>query len=400
MSQRKVFVCATTIGLPTYALFFVGICSALLHASAAAAQDGFYQAAASEIAGPVGSLIRKEPRRGAPAGATAYKILYRSTKPDGTPIAVSGVVIIPAKQAPAGGWPIVAWAHPTTGIVPHCAPSLALFLFQQIAGSRRLLERGYAIAATDYPGLGTPGPHPYLVGESEARAVIDSVRAARSFPGLENSTRYAVWGHSQGGQAALFTGMIAKSYAPELQLVGVAAAAPATNLAALMTDDLNTAGGRNITAMTIWSWAKVYGAPMNEVIEPAAMPTVDALANQCIEGAFDLYVREKLSAPLAHTFLSVKNPAAVEPWKSLLVRDSAGNLPADIPIFISQGSADGLVHPPITEAYKARLCKAGSKVKMLVMRNVSHGFIGRDSADAAVDWMAHRFRGDSPPNDC
>ena len=118
-----------------------------------------------------------------------------------------------------------------------------------------LLENGYAIAATDYPGLGTPGPHPYLVGDSEARAVIDSVRAARSFPGLENSTRYAVWGHSQGGQAALFTGMIAKSYAPELQLVGVAAAAPATDLATLMTDDLNSVGGRNLTAMTMWSWA-------------------------------------------------------------------------------------------------------------------------------------------------
>ena len=154
-----------------------------------------------------------------------------------------------------------------------------------------LLENGYAIAATDYPGLGTPGPHPYLVGDSEARAVIDSVRAARSFPGLENSTRYAVWGHSQGGQAALFTGMIAKSYAPELQLVGVAAAAPATDLSALMTDDLNTVGGRNLTAMTMWSWARVFNAPINQVVEPAAMPTVDALANQCIEGAFDLYAQ-------------------------------------------------------------------------------------------------------------
>jgi hypothetical protein len=88
---------------------------------------------------------------------------------------VSGIVIVPPGPPPAGGWPIVAWAHPTTGVVPHCAPSLALFVFQQIAGSRKLLENGYAIAATDYPGLGTPGPHPYLVGESEARAVIDSV---------------------------------------------------------------------------------------------------------------------------------------------------------------------------------------------------------------------------------
>ena len=364
------------------------------------AQGAFYRATDSEIAGPVGSLIRKEPRVGAAAGATAYKVLYRSTKPDGTPIAVSGIVIVPAGQPPASGWPVVAWAHPTTGIVSHCAPSLALFVFQQMAGSRRLLESGYAIAATDYPGLGTLGPHPYLVGDSEARAVIDSVRAARSLPGLEKSGRYAVWGHSQGGQAALFTGMIAKSYAPELQLLGVAAAAPATDLAALMTADLTTAGGRNLSAMTIWSWAKVFGVPMQDIIEPAAVPIVEALVNQCIEGAFDLYVREKMSAPLARTFLSVKNPATIEPWTSLLAQNSAGDLPSDIPVFLSQGSSDGLVRPQVTQAYKERLCKAGSRVKMLVMPGVSHGFIGYDSADAAANWMADRFRGNAPPSDC
>jgi acetyl esterase/lipase len=389
-----------TKNLRACAFVLTGACAFLPPSPPARAQDAFYQTTDSEIAGPIGSLIRHEPRVGAPAGATAHKVLYRSTKPDGTPIAVSGIVIVPSGQAPAGGWPIVAWAHPTTGVVPHCAPSLALFVFQQMAGSRHLLENGFAIAATDYPGLGTPGPHPYLVGDSEARAVIDSVRAARSFPGLENSTRYAVWGHSQGGQAALFTGMIAKSYAPELQLVGVAAAAPATDLTALMNDDLNTAGGRNLTAMTMWSWARVFNAPINEVVEPVAMPAVTALANQCIEGAFDLYVREKMSAPLAQTFLSVKNPATIEPWKSLLVQNTVGVLPTDIPLFLSQGLSDGLIRPAVTQAYKDRLCKAGSKVKLLLMPGVSHGFIGYDSADAAADWMADRFQGNTPPSDC
>ena len=388
------------IRLVASAIVLAGVGMALHGSLPVAAQGAFYRATDAEIAGPVGGLIRKEVRVGAAAGATAYKVLYRSTKPDGTPIAVSGMVIVPAGKPPPGGWPIVAWAHPTTGVVSHCAPSLALFVFQQMAGSRRLLENGYAIAATDYPGLGTPGPHPYLVGDSEARAVIDSVRAARAFAGLENSTRYAVWGHSQGGQAALFTGMIAKTYAPELSLLGVAAAAPATDLAALMTADLDTAGGRNLTAMTIWSWAGVFGAPMRSVVEPAAMPIVDALANQCIEGAFDLYVREKMSAPLARIFLSVKNLATIEPWQSLLAQNTAGDLPSDIPVFLAQGLSDGLVLPRVTEAYKQRLCKAGSKVKMLVMPGVSHGFIGYDSANEATDWMVQRFKGNAPPDDC
>jgi hypothetical protein len=72
---------------------------------------------------------------------------------------------------------------------------------------------------------------------------------------------FAVWGHSQGGQAALFTGAIAKSYAPELKLIGVAAAAPASELITLINEDLDSIGGKNIAAMTLWSWARVYGAP-------------------------------------------------------------------------------------------------------------------------------------------
>jgi acetyl esterase/lipase len=366
----------------------------------AKAQTPFYQASQAEVAGPPGSIIRQEPMLGAPDGAAAYRILYRSTNPEGGPIAVSGVIIVPTGPAPEGGRPIVAWAHPTTGIVPRCAPSLAMFIFQQIAGSREMVERGYVIAATDYPGLGTPGPHPYLVGNSEARSVIDSVRAAQRLPGVGNSNRYAVWGHSQGGQAALFTGLISKSYAPELRLVGVAAAAPATDLAMLMTDDLNTSGGRNLTAMTVWSWARVFGAPTDSVVAPAAMPTVDRLATECIESIYDILMRDRTSKPLAQDFLTVTNPASVEPWRTLLARNTPGILPRAIPVFLAQGSTDGLVRPQVTAGYMQRLCRAGSRVQMLVMPNVNHGFAGRDSAGAAVGWISDRFAGQSAPSDC
>ena len=177
---------------------------------------------------------------GGPFNADAYRVLYRSTGLHGEPIAVSGVVIVPKGVPPAGGRPIVAWAHPTTGIVDRCAPSLARAFFRSVQGLQDMMNRGYAVAATDYPGLGTPGVHPYLVGESEARAVIDSVRAARSVPGVGDGRSFAVWGHSQGGQAALFTGLLASTYAPDLNLVGVAAAAPATELRSLMMKDIDT----------------------------------------------------------------------------------------------------------------------------------------------------------------
>src|ERR1700744_2074052 len=182
-------------------------------ANAAQAQTDFYRAPASDAVGAPGTLVRQELIDGAPLGAKTYRVLYRSTGLDNKPIMVSGVVIVPPGDPPRGGRPIVAWAHPTSGVVPRCAPSLAIFLFEQIQGLRSFVRDGYVVAATDYPGLGTPGPHPYLVGISEARAVIDSVRVAARLPGAGGGKKFVVWGHSQGGHAALFTGIIAQAYA-------------------------------------------------------------------------------------------------------------------------------------------------------------------------------------------
>jgi acetyl esterase/lipase len=378
------------------------LCAATLVLSsvAANAQTPFYEASAQEIAGPPGTLIRSEPMGFAPAGAQAYRVLYRSIGMHGEPIAVSGVIVVPPGPAPAGGRPIVAWAHPTTGVVPHCAPSLAIFVFQQMVGLRQLIEQGAVVAATDYPGLGTPGPHPYLVGDSEARAVIDSVRVARNMPDAGGGSSFAVWGHSQGGQASLYTGLIAKTYAPELNLVGVAAAAPATSLVTLMADDFKTTGGKNLTAMTLRSWARVYDAPIEKVVLPEAMPTVDRLANECIESIFDILARRRTEKPLEQNFLSVSNIATVEPWRSLALRNTPGVLSPRIPLFLAQGTTDELVRPEVTRAYMQRQCKAGSRVTMRWVPGVGHGLVAADSADAAVGWMMDRFAGQPAPSDC
>jgi acetyl esterase/lipase len=380
------------------AILFTAIFLVSLGGAATHAQTMFYRASPEEIAGPPGSLIRQEPLSlPTPRGARAYRILYRSTGLHNEPIAVSGVVIIPAAP-PAEGRRIVAWAHPTTGVKPRCAPSLALLLIQQIQGVREMIERGYVVAATDYPGLGTPQAHPYLVGGSEARAVVDSVRAARAMTGAQN--RFAVWGHSQGGQAALFTGMIAKSYAPELDLIAVAAAAPATDLAKLIAADINTDGGRNLTAMTLWSWARVFPAPIDRVVDPAALQTVDRLGGQCIESIYDLLVRRGPTRALTRRFLSVDDFYAQPPWRALIATNTPTSLPPRIPVLLAQGGADELVRPNVTETYMESLCRAGSKVQMLLLPNVNHGFIARDVAPSAVEWMTGRFLGVAAPSDC
>jgi acetyl esterase/lipase len=363
-------------------------------------QTAFYVPAEQELAGQPGTIIRSEPLRGAPDGAVAHRILYRSRGLHDEPIAVSGVVVIPAGPPPEAGRPIVAWAHPTTGVVSRCAPSLAYFVFQQMQGLRDMVNRGYVVTATDYPGLGTAGPHPYLVGVSEARAVLDSVRAARELPGAGGGRRFAVWGHSQGGQASLYSGILGNSYAPDLDLVGIAAAAPATELAVLMAEDLDSNGGRNLTAMTLWSWQRVFDAPMVRVVAKAAVPVVNRLAEECIESAYDLVIRQRVAGTLVNTFLSVPNPLDVEPWRSLAANNTPGVLPSNVPVFLSQGEDDHLVQPNVTRNYMGKLCDAGSRVRLVVLPGVNHGFIGRDSASRAVDWIGDRFADVPPPSDC
>ena len=185
--------------------------------------EALYDVSPGEIPGKPGTIIRIWPLEGGGPGmggnGEAFRILYRSTSPSGKPIPVSGAIFIPSGPAPAGGRNIIAWAHPTSGVVPPCAPSLMPDVGGMMWNLGNMIGAGYIVVATDYPGLGTDGIHPYLIGESEARAVLDSVRAARDMPNTGASNRFAVWGHSQGGQAALYTGEIAARYAPELKLV-------------------------------------------------------------------------------------------------------------------------------------------------------------------------------------
>jgi pimeloyl-ACP methyl ester carboxylesterase len=386
--------------MPVTSRFVLAVLCMLAVTHAADAQSDFYRAPPSAVAGAPGTLVRQETIDGAPLGATTYRVLYRSTGLDNKPILVSGVVIVPPGDPPPGGRPIIAWAHPTSGVVPRCAPSLAIFLFEQIQGLRSFVRDGYVVAATDYPGLGTVGPHPYLVGTSEARAVIDSVRVASHLPGAGGGNKFVVWGHSQGGHAALFTGMIAKSYAPELDLLGVAAAAPATDLTTLMNDDIDSVGGKNITAMTLWSWQRVFDANMDKVVDRRAIPVVDKLAEECIEGPFDIRVRQRTEQPLEQYFLTTKHPSDLEPWHTLLAQNSPGVLPAEIPVFLAQGTDDVIISPKVTRDYAARLCGAGSKVRTLSMPNIGHGRAAQASTQALLEWASDRFAGKTAPDDC
>jgi len=377
---------------------------ALLVAAASgqlAAADMLGDVTAAEIrAAKPGALIRLWPLLGAaPEDAKAYHVLYRSTGLNDEPIAVSGAIIFPDGPAPAQGRDVVAWAHPTTGVAERCAPTRLPDLSANIAGLDEMLERGYVVAATDYPGLGSMGTHPYLIGATEAHAVLDSVRAARELPDAKARDRFIVWGHSQGGHAALFTGQLAASYAPDLKLVGVAAAAPATYLGELFDADQSSIAGKTLAAMAIWSWSTTYNVPYDGIVAPQARTGFEQLAHDCIQSISELLKIEQQEKSIKRVFLT-GDPTKVQPWKSLMEHNSPEHLPPGVPVFLAQGTSDSIVRPAITRRFGEELCKNGNHVRFFEIKGGGHSFAAFNSAHAAVTWMADRFAGLPAPSDC
>jgi alpha-beta hydrolase superfamily lysophospholipase len=361
----------------------------------------FYTPPSPLPGGAPGTIIRSEPFTAVPDGAVGTKVLYLSKGLDGRPIAVSGIIVTPAGPPPAGGRPVLAWAHPTTGVASRCAPSNSgRDMASIVPGLEEFLEAGYVVAATDYPGLGTPGPHPYLVGQSEGQAVLDSVRAARLLPAAGAGNRFAVWGHSQGGQAAIFTGQLAPAYAPELALVGVAAAAPATDLATSLSRDLGTLPGNVLGSFAVSSWSQVYpGAGADQIVAPESIPLMNDIAAGCIESEAQVLLEAPMAGAEKIVFLS-EQPYQVQPWQSLFAENTPGDPLVPAPLFIAQGTDDTIVWADVTQQWAAQQCRLGQTIDWRPYPGVTHTDIAIDAAGDAASWIAARFAGGPAANTC
>jgi pimeloyl-ACP methyl ester carboxylesterase len=338
-------------------------------------------------AGEPGDVIQFEAMGAVPdvEGATAWRVLYHSRSLQGDDIAVSGVIVRPAGDPPPGGFPVVSWAHGTTGTADVCAPSTARSPF--VPSLPALLDAGYAVAATDYEGLGTPGLHPYLVGESEGRGVLDAARAASRLDGVDASSDVVLWGHSQGGHAALFAGEIAADYAPELDVHGVIAMAPAGDLAVIGPAALRVAPLFPFGFMAVGTWPEAYpDLDLTEVFTPAALEQLPMLDAECTEGVFDAFADrsiEELVLPTARIDAG--------PLYDLFTANTVGARPyGDVPVLVVHGSDDSLVPIGLSEALVPALCAGGARAELRAYP-ATHGSIPTESASDGLAWTADRF---------
>ncbi|MFF2051457.1 alpha/beta fold hydrolase [Leifsonia sp. NPDC058194] len=334
--------------------------------------------------GEPGSVIRSAPVLGAPPGSVATRILFRSTDLNGRPVVNSGLLVVPDSPAPAGGRTIVSWGHPTTGVAERCAPSRALDPYASVEGLTDFLNRGYAVVYTDYTGMGTAGPDSYLVGDTAGRNILDAARAARDVLGSTVSDRVVLWGHSQGGQAVLFAAQLARSYAPELDVEAAAVAAPATDLASLLRDDIGDISGVTIGSYAFQAYSTVYDEPLTTILTPHAITALPAMNDLCL--LTQNKALHTIAQPLVGRFLT-SDPETTEPWSGLLAQNTPGGSALAMPLFVAQGESDKLVRPSATDAFVARAKGDGTTVTYDRIPGATHATVALRSLRSLFDWL-------------
>jgi pimeloyl-ACP methyl ester carboxylesterase len=343
-----------------------------------------------------GDLIWARPLDQGLIGATAWQVLYRSENVRGEPIAVSGVVVAPT-AASDGPRPVLSWAHGTTGLGDDCAPSKSFGTGGYEATlAQAVVFLGFTYVATDYEGLGTPGVHPYLVGQSEGRGVLDIVRAAAQLDGtgITTSSQVAIFGHSQGGHAALMAAELAPTYAPELDVVGAVAGAPPGDLGLIEQRTASAgeflAGGFGL--MMDAGFAATYpDLPADALVTADGVATLDELGDTCLPDAF----RIAAGAP------DIQLDGTTDPdWAAVFALNSPGHVAPAAPVLIIHGSADVVVPPVLSELVEQQYCDLGVTVQRTVYDGADHGSVLAVGLAEVQGWITDRLAGTPAPTSC
>ena len=357
----------------------------------------FYDAAENLSRNTPGNLLRSEASADyqLPAGASAVRILYQSLDAAGSPVAASAAVLVPAGQKPAAGWPVIAWAHGTSGVARQCAPSAMKNVYYGGLGLFEFLKAGFAIVAVDYRGLGTEGPHQYLNKVAQSNDVIYAVPAARAaVPDLGD--KWVVDGHSQGGLAAWG---VAEQQAVLKQpgYLGAISVAGAT-----LHDGWLVANPDTTEDAAFYAAWLVYGIQArfpefkpDDALTPVGAKHYEAITTKgCWLHGSTLYS--------GTTYPEMLKPRWSEnPWvQKFFAENRAGAKPIRGPLLAIAGEGDKAVPLGAVRDVVDRACRNGQPVDMRTYPGLDHGPVMIESIPAQIEWIKDRFAGKVAKGNC
>jgi fermentation-respiration switch protein FrsA (DUF1100 family) len=347
---------------------------------------------------PPGTLLKYEKATVSDIDATAYRVMYVSTGLGGKNVAVTGMIFVPRASAPSTGRNVVSWAHGTNGMADTCAPSTN-FANEDLttvphASVNALLAKGWVVTASDYQGEGTPPDLlPYLVGGISADNTIDIVLAAHHLTAADTSKQYAVWGHSEGGQTAMFAWDAAATYGARqgFSQVGTVAGAPPTQFSAIYAF-LETSPYRFYLLMATVGYNTAYGniaVPLDKILTPRGISLIPTLRKGCfnyLEKAIDKYTYSQIFK---------ENPTELATFAPTLTANDPIKVTSvpQVPLLIVQGGNDEQIPVVTTQALYTQLCSLGANVQRWIYPGYNHYEVISVYTADMVAWIANRFAG-------
>ncbi|MEU8249526.1 lipase family protein [Nonomuraea sp. NPDC048916] len=347
-------------------------------------------AAAGEVVSAQPTTVYLLPGKLLEVPVNAWHMLYRSTSATGSLNAVSGTLLVPKARYLLGARPVIGYAVGTHGLGDQCAPSVSMSQGQEaeLAFVSMFLLKGFAVAITDYEGLGTPGPHTYMAGVSQGHAVLDSIRAAARVPGsgLSATAPVAVMGYSQGGASAAWAAQLQPSYAPELRLKGVAAGGVPADLHAV-ADHLDGSPDFGLAAAAGVGLDAAY--PELDLVADLNERGRALLADAADDCVGDL---DKL-AGLRFSDLSPVDLLNQPKWLARLAENRLGSAPPRVPMFLYHGTGDQIIPYAVGATLRSEYCRAGVNTRWLSLPAPDHVTGAIEGGPPAVEWLTLRILG-------
>lgn len=357
---------------------------------------GFYDAPDGDLAGVPGELLKAEPMTarwlpGIAMAVDAWRVQYRSTSASGAPNVVTGVVLVPKTAGGNRPVPLLGFAPGTQGLSRRAAVSrqLALGIEYEAPFLAASIRRGWIVAVTDYPGLGTRGSHPYVVGRSLGPAVLDVMRAARQLPAAHLTTTgpVGIYGYSEGGCAAGWAAQLQPSYAPDLALDAVAVGAAPSDLHALV-DRHERSWFSFLLMYAALGFDQAYpGLQLDRYLNRAGRLTVAVMRRTHIAAAIVI----GLVLPKHRRHYLSADPLAEPEWLRLLAENSLGDLAPSAPVLVGTTRYDQVIPYQQVVELSEKWRRLGVDVRQHPMPFGEHLIGGPQFCKAAFGFLGARF---------
>lgn len=356
-----------------------------------------------------GDLIWYRTSKSAPPESPAcnsWQIMYRSKDAFGMPNVVTGTVLVPRTTWRASyPRPMITYAVGTHGLAQSWAPSLQLAngTDYENVNIRAALQKGYAVLITDNPGYTNGSSPTYMSGIAQGHAALDIIKAALQIPyiGLSSSAKIGIWGYSQGGQTAAWAGQLQPSYAPNMNLVGVAAGGVPANFFRV-SEYIDGKNGSAFLLDTVIGLSTQYpeGIPLALMTNDAGKSAIQGAKNMGVFEALFTFMNVRLSSYIGHgDYIPISILSSISPIKETMEAQNLGKTPINVPVFLYHGTSDEFIELNQALDLKKAYCDQGVNVSYMYFPG-EHLTTQFQAAPYALSWLQDRFNGKFAASTC